>query len=40
MVPDREEAEQEIRNTLEKIMKENFPNLEKEIDMSRKHRES
>ena len=28
-----EEKEQEIGNLLEKIMKENFPNLVKEIDM-------
>ena len=28
-----EEAEQEIENLFEKIMKENFPNLVKEIDM-------
>ena len=28
-----EEKEQEIRNLFEKIMKENFPNLLKEIDM-------
>ena len=27
-----EEEEQEIENLLEKIMKENFPNLAKEID--------
>ena len=27
-----EEEEQEIQNLLEKIMKENFPNLAKEID--------
>ena len=30
-VPEREE--QEIENLIEKIMKENFPNLVKEIDM-------
>ena len=29
-VPEGEEEEQEIENLLEKIMKENFPNLEKE----------
>ena len=29
----REEKEQEIGNLFEKIMKENFPNLVKEIDM-------
>ena len=28
-----EEKEQEIRNLFEKIMKDNFPNLVKEIDM-------
>ena len=28
-----EEEEEEIRNVFEKIMKENFPNLVKEIDM-------
>ena len=32
-VPEREEGEQEIENLFEKIMKENFPNLMKEIDM-------
>ena len=32
-VPEEEEEEQEIENLLEKIMKENFPNLVKEIDM-------
>ena len=31
-VPEREEKEQEIENLFEKIMKENFPNLAKEID--------
>ena len=31
-VPDREEEEQEIENLFEQIMKENFPNLAKEID--------
>ena len=31
-VPEEEEEEQEIENLLEKIMKENFPNLAKEID--------
>ena len=29
----REEKEQETENLLEKIMKENFPNLVKEIDI-------
>ena len=32
-VPEGEEEEQEIENLFEKIMKENFPNLAKEIDM-------
>ena len=31
-MPEGEEEEQEIENLLEKIMKENFPNLGKEID--------
>ena len=31
-MPEGEEEEQEIVNLLEKIMKENFPNLAKEID--------
>ena len=31
-VPEREEEEQEIENLFEQIMKENFANLEKEID--------
>ena len=31
-MPEGEEKEQEIENLLEKIMKENFPNLAKEID--------
>ena len=31
-VPEGEEEEQEIKNLFEKIMKENFPNLVKEID--------
>ena len=31
-VPEGEEEEQEIENLLEKIMKENYPNLAKEID--------
>ena len=31
-MPKREEEEQEIANFLENIMKENFPNLAKEID--------
>ena len=32
-VPEGEEEEQEIENLFEKIMKENFPNLVKEINM-------
>ena len=32
-VPEGEEKEQEIGNLFENIMKENFPNLVKEIDM-------
>ena len=32
-VPEREEQEQQIENLFEKIMKENFPNLAKEIDL-------
>ena len=32
-VPKGEEEEQEIENLFEKIMKENFPNLVKEIDI-------
>ena len=31
-VPEGEEQQQEIENLLEQIMKENFPNLAKEID--------
>ena len=31
-VPEGEEEDQEIENLFEKIMKENFPNLAKEID--------
>ena len=31
-LPEKKEEEQEIENLLEKLMKENFPNLEKEID--------
>ena len=38
-VPEGEEKEQEIGNLVEKIMKENFPNLAKELEYtSRKHR--
>ena len=32
-MPEGEEKEQEIGNLFEKIVKENFPNLAKEIDM-------
>ena len=32
-MPEGEEEEEEIENLFEKIMKENFPNLAKEIDM-------
>ena len=32
-MPEGEEKEQEIGNLFEKIMKENFPNLVKELDM-------
>ena len=32
-MPQGEEEEQEIENIFEKIMKENFPNLAKEIDI-------
>ena len=31
-MPEGEEEEQEVENLFEKIMKENFPNLAKEID--------
>ena len=31
-VPEREEEKQKIENLFEQIMKENFPNLAKEID--------
>ena len=37
-VPEGEEKEQEIENLFEKIMKQNFPNLVKEQDQSRKNR--
>ena len=40
-VPEGEEEEQEIENLIEKIMKENLPNLVKEIDIQLwKHKES
>ena len=32
-MPEGEEQEQEIENLFEKIMKENFPRLTKEIDL-------
>ena len=32
-MPEGEEKEQEIENLFEKIMKENFPNISKEIDI-------
>ena len=32
-IPEGEEEKQEIENLFEKIMKENLPNLEKEIDI-------
>ena len=39
--PEGEEKEQEIGNLFEKIMKENFPNSVKEIDIQvQEHRES
>ena len=31
-VPERQEEEQDIENLFENIMKENFPNVAKEID--------
>ena len=37
-VPEGEEEEQEIENLLEKIMKENFSNLAKEIDFQEDQR--
>ena len=39
-VSEGEEKEQEIGNAFEKIMKENFPNLVKEIDMQVKKAKS
>ena len=36
-VPEGEEEEQQIENLFEQIMKENFPNLAKEIDLSLIH---
>ena len=32
-MPEREEEEQEIENLFEQIMKENFPNVAKEVDL-------
>ena len=32
-VPEGEEQQQEIENSFEQIMKENFPNQAKELDM-------
>ena len=32
-VPEGEEEEQEIENLFKKTMKENFPNLKKEVDV-------
>ena len=37
-VPEGEEEEQEIENLFEQIMKENFPNLAKEIDFQEAQR--
>ena len=37
-VPEGEEQEQEIENLFEQIMKENFPNLAKEIDLQEAQR--
>ena len=34
-MPEGEEEEQEIENLFEQIMKENFPNLAKEIDFQK-----
>ena len=39
-MPEGEEKKQDIGNLFEKIMKEKFPNLVKEIDKSSKHRGS
>ena len=39
-MPEGEEEEQDIENLFEKIMKENFPNLVKEIDTSPRSKES
>ena len=37
-MPEEEEEEQEIENLFEQIMKENFPNLAKEIDFQEAQR--
>ena len=37
-VPEGEEEEQEMENLFEKLMKENFPNLAKEIDFQEAQR--
>ena len=39
-MPEGEEEEQEIENLFEKIMKENFPSLMKEIDMQAQEAQS
>ena len=39
-MPEGEEEEQEIENLFEKIMRENFPNLVKEIDIQMQEAES
>ena len=39
-MPEREEEEQEIENIFEIIMKENFPNLAKEIGIQVEEAES
>ena len=37
-MPEGEEEEKEIKNVFEKIMKENVPNLEKEVDFQEAQR--
>ena len=39
-MPEEEEEEQKIENLFEKIMKENFPNVMKEIDIQVQETES
>ena len=39
-VPEGEEEEQEIENLFEKVMKENFPNLAKEIEFLERTKEA